>query len=92
VHEELKRMKRVVFRSLEDRYWYGNAQARDMRDFVYLDILNETEEEGAQVEKVSQYIEETIRKVKEDREVRRKLLKGNRSSRGRRCGPERVDD
>ena len=39
-------MKRVVFRSLEDRYRYGNTQARDIRDFVYLDILNEAEEEG----------------------------------------------
>jgi hypothetical protein len=53
VHEELKRMKRVVFRSLEDRYRYGNAQGRDIRDFVYLDILNEAEGESAQVEKVA---------------------------------------
>ena len=67
-------MKRVVFRSLEDRYRYGNTQARDIRDFVYLDILNEAEEEGAQVEKVSKYIEETMRKVKEDREVRRIMV------------------
>ncbi len=46
-------MKRVVFRSLEDRFRYGNTQGRDIRDFVYLDILNETEEEAAQVEKLA---------------------------------------
>jgi hypothetical protein len=75
VHEELKRMKRVVFRSLEDRYRYGNTQERDIRDFVYLDILNEAEEESAHVEKIALYIEETMRKFKEDREVRRLIVK-----------------
>ena len=46
-------MKRVVFRSLEDRYRYGNTQGKDIRDFVYLDILNEAEEESAHVEKIA---------------------------------------
>jgi hypothetical protein len=50
VHEELKRSRRVIHRSLQDFYTFGNTQERELADFVYLDILNEKEEETEKVE------------------------------------------
>ena len=50
VHEELKRSRRVIHRSLQDFYTFGNTQERELADFVYLDILNEMEEETEKVE------------------------------------------
>ena len=44
---------------------------RDVRDFVYLDVLNESEQEAQKVEKVAKYIEDTMRRLGSDRELRK---------------------
>jgi hypothetical protein len=50
VHEELKRSRRIIHRNLQDFFTFGNTQERELADFVYLDILNEKEEETEKVE------------------------------------------
>jgi tetrahydromethanopterin S-methyltransferase subunit G len=35
VHEELKRMRRVIERSMSDYYRFGNTMGRDIGDIVY---------------------------------------------------------
>lgn len=57
VHEELKRQKRVVFRSLTDYLRFGNTMNRDIQDIVYYDIFNEKEPEH--VEKISKHLLES---------------------------------
>ena len=54
-----------------DLYRWGNTLNRDLRDFVYLDVLNEAEEDSEKIEKVAKYIDDTMRKLVTDRELRK---------------------
>ena len=54
-----------------DYYSFGNTLGRDLRDFVYLDVLNETEEDTQKVDKVGKYIEDSMRKLVTDRDIRK---------------------
>ena len=54
-----------------DYYSFGNTLGRDLRDFVYLDVLNETEEDTQKVDKVAKYIEDSMRKLVTDRNIRK---------------------
>ena len=56
VHDELKRQQRVLFRSLDDFYWFGNTLNRDIEDIIYLDILNENLENDSEITKIKDYI------------------------------------
>ncbi|TNV86519.1 hypothetical protein FGO68_gene8026 [Halteria grandinella] len=70
IHDELKRMKRTVYRSLEDYFMYGNQMGRDINDIVYQEILGEkdgvSEEE---VEKIAGYLKRMIKVMQKDKSV-----------------------
>ena len=46
-------MNRVVQRGLIDYIRYKNSLGRELEDFVYLDILNEREEDPEKVSKIA---------------------------------------
>ena len=58
VHHELKRQQRVLFRSLNDYYWYQNTMGRSIEDIIYLDVLNENEiDQTEQVQSIKSYVQ-----------------------------------
>ena len=54
--EELKRNKRVIYRSLSDYFLFGNTMKREILDVIYLDILNEQEQNEETLIKMENYI------------------------------------
>eukprot|EP00347_Sterkiella_histriomuscorum_P010997 403374139 len=58
IHEELKRSKRCIERSLLDYYQYQNTLNRELSDIVFQEVLNEKETDYDNVLKVTQYVEE----------------------------------
>ena len=59
IHEELKRMRRVVSIGMLDQLRYGNSLQRELTDFVYMDVLNEKETQSDTVERLAKYIIDT---------------------------------
>jgi len=59
IHEELKRMRRVVSVGMLDQLRYGNSLQRELTDFVYMDVLNEKETQSDTVERLAKYIIDT---------------------------------
>lgn len=51
-------MKRCLFRGLDDYFYYGNNLNRDLHDIIYLDVLNEKENNLSQIKNVVNYVEE----------------------------------
>ena len=68
VHEELKRMRRVIERSMSDYYRFGNTMGRDIGDIVYQEVLGE-EASQEEVEETVKYIEEMRVKVVKNRKI-----------------------
>ena len=56
IFEELKRNKRVIYRSLSDYFLFGNTMKREILDVIYLDILNEQEQNEETLIKMENYI------------------------------------
>jgi hypothetical protein len=64
VHEELKRSRRCIDRALTDYFNYGNPMARDLCDFVYLDVFNEKETDPEKVVSTAKYITDTVQRLR----------------------------
>lgn len=46
---------------------------RDLQDIVYLDVLNEKEQDPIKIEKLAVYVQETLKKLQNDKEIKEKL-------------------
>jgi phenylpyruvate tautomerase PptA (4-oxalocrotonate tautomerase family) len=70
IHEELKRMKRTVYRSLTDYFMFGNSMHRHLPDIVFQEILNSREgTTEQQVDKLARYLNAMIKIMQSDKSV-----------------------
>ncbi len=67
-------MRRVVNYGLLDQFKFGNSMRRPLTDFVYLDIMNEKEDDSQKIERVAKYINDTFQKINTDKALAKMII------------------
>ena len=69
-------MRRVVNYGVLDQFKFGNTMRRELTDYVYLDIMNEKEDDALKIEQVAKYINDTFHKINSEKTIV-KMIIGN---------------